>query len=190
MNSIAKLIALSSLLVLSGCGSMLAGMGSEPIKEDPTSRSLGQSIEDESIETKAIVNINASDEGFKKARVEVDCYNGYVLITGQVPTEELKQKASDIVKQIPKVRRIYNELELASPSSLLTRSSDALLATKVKTILLAREDIEGNRIDVSVENGIVYLLGLAYRIEGERAINAVSDIGGVQRVVSVFEWLD
>jgi len=169
---------------------MLATMGAEPIKEDPTSRSMGQSIEDESIETKAIVNINASDDAFKKARIEVDCYNGYVLITGQVPTEALKQKAADIVKQIPKVRRIYNELELASPTSLLTRSSDALLATKVKTILLAREDIQGNRIDVSVENGVVYLMGLAYRVEGERAINAASDIGGVQRVVSVFEWLD
>lgn len=169
---------------------MLASMGAEPIKEDPTTRSMGQSIEDESIETKAIVNISASDEAFKKARIEVDCYNGYVLITGQVPTEALKQKASEVVKQIPKVRRIYNELELASPTSLLTRSSDALLATKVKTILLAREDIEGSRIDVSVENGIVYLMGLAYRVEGERAINAASDIGGVQRVVSVFEWVD
>lgn len=190
MNNVLKAISLSSLLCLSGCGSMLASMGSEPIKEDPTTRTVGQSIEDSSIETKAIVNINAADEAFKQAKIDVDVYNGYVLITGQVPTEALKQKASDVVKQIPKVRRIYNELELASPSSLLTRSSDALLATKVKTVLLAREDIEGSRIDVVVENGIVYLMGLAYRVEGERAINAVSDIGGVQRVVSVFEWLD
>jgi osmotically-inducible protein OsmY len=33
-------------------------------------------------------------------------------------------------------------------------------------------------------------MGLAYKVEGERAINAVSDVAGVQRVVSVFEWLD
>lgn len=190
MKSLALSIALSTLTLLSGCGGMLASMGSEPIAEDPTRRSLGQSIEDESIETKAIVNINASNEAFKSARVDVDSYNGYVLITGQVPTQELKDQAAEVVKAIPKVRRIYNELELASPTSTLTRTSDGWLATKVKTVLLAREDIEGNRIDVVVENGVVFLMGLAYKVEGERAINAVSDVSGVQRVVSVFEWLD
>lgn len=190
MKPFALFIALAGLPLLSGCGGMLAGMGAEPIAEDPTRRSLGQSIEDESIETKAIVNISASDEGFKSARVDVDSYNGYVLITGQVPTQALKDKAAEVVKALPKVRRIYNELELASPTSTLTRTSDGWLATKVKAILVGREDIEGNRIDVVVENGVVFLMGLAYKVEGERAINAVSDVAGVQRVVSVFEWLD
>ena len=84
---------LLGLVLTSGCGSMLAKMGAEPIKEDPTKRSMGQSIEDTSIENKAIVNIHASDEGFKEARIDVDAYNGFVLITGQVSSGELKDTA-------------------------------------------------------------------------------------------------
>ena len=56
--------------------------------------------------------------------------------------------------------------------------------------MLAREDIQSNRVQVVVENGVVFLMGIAYRVEGERVIAAVSDVGGVQRVVSLFEWLD
>jgi osmotically-inducible protein OsmY len=181
---------LLGLVLTSGCGSMLAKMGAEPIKEDLTKRSMGQSIEDTSIENKAIVNIHASDEGFKEARIDVDAYNGFVLITGQVSSGELKDTASQVVSKIPKVRRIYNELELASPTSLLTRTSDRLLRAEIKARLLAREDIQSSRVHVVVENGVVFLMGIAYRVEGERVITAVSDVSGVQRVVSLFEWLD
>jgi osmotically-inducible protein OsmY len=45
-------------------------------------------------------------------------------------------------------------------------------------------------VHVVVENGVVFLMGIAYRVEGERVITAVSDVSGVQRVVSLFEWLD
>jgi osmotically-inducible protein OsmY len=95
-----------------------------------------------------------------------------------------------VVSKIPKVRRIYNELELASPTSLLTRTSDRLLSAEIKARLLAREDIQSSRVHVVVENGVVFLMGIAYRVEGERVITAVSDVSGVQRVVSLFEWLD
>ena len=36
---------------------MLASMESNPIEDDPGERTMGQQIEDESIETKAMVNI-------------------------------------------------------------------------------------------------------------------------------------
>jgi osmotically-inducible protein OsmY len=65
-----------------------------------------------------------------------------------------------------------------------------LLSAEIKARLLAREDIQSNRVQVVVENGVVFLMGIAYRVEGERVIAAVSDVGGVQRVVSLFEWLD
>jgi osmotically-inducible protein OsmY len=94
-----------------------------------------QQIEDENIETKALVNIHAADPGFNDAHVDVVSFNGYVLIVGQVPEEALKHKATQVVRDIRHVRRIYNELEIASPSSALTRTGDTWVSAKVKSLL-------------------------------------------------------
>ncbi len=169
---------------------MLASFESEPIEEDQGERTWGRMIEDDSIETKARVNIHASDEAFDQGHINVISFNGYVLICGQIPSESLKAKATDVVRQIRGVRRIYNELEVAAPSSGMTRTSDTWITTKVKSFLLGNPDIEGNRVKVVTEDGVVYLMGLVTRDEAERIATAASDIGGVQKVVKLFELLD
>ncbi len=182
--------ALLLSLILTGCGSFLAAVDAGPIEDDPGERTTGARVEDESIETKAIVNIDAADERLESAHISVTSYNGYVLITGQVAEQELKDMASDVVRQIRGVRRIYNELEVAGNTSGLVRSSDTWLTTKVKTSLLSAEDIEGNRVKVVTENGTVYLMGLVSRAESERIVDVARSTGGVQKVVQIFELID
>lgn len=177
-------------LLLTGCGHMLASMEANPIEEDLGERTWGRMLEDDSIETKARVNIHAANEAFDQAHLNIVSFNGYVLLAGQVPDEALKSKATDVVRDIRGVRRIYNELEVAAPSSGMTRSSDTWITTKVKSFLLANPDIEGSRVKVLTENGVVYLMGLVTRDEAERIAAAASDIGGVQKVVKLFELLD
>ena len=48
-------LLLFSAIVLSGCGSMMAAFESDSIEEDPGERGFSQQVEDESIETKAVV---------------------------------------------------------------------------------------------------------------------------------------
>mgnify|MGYP003894895069 FL=1 len=117
-------------------------------------------------------------------------YNGYVLLAGQVSSEALKKKATNVLRKIHGVRRIYNELEIASPSSAMTRSSDTWITAKVKTWLLGRSDTEGTRVKVVTENGVVYLMGLVTRKEAERIGEAAAGISGVQRVVRLFELVN
>ena len=177
-------------LALSGCGSFLAAVDAGPIEDDPGERTTGARVEDEAIETKGKVNISAADERFDDAHFSVTSYNGYVLIAGQVPNQELKDKASDVVRKIRGVRRIYNELEIAGNTSGLVRSSDTWLTTKVKSTLLSADDIEGNRVKVVTENGVVYLMGLVSRAEAERIVEVARSTGGVQKVVQIFELID
>ena len=185
------LLALFSigLLSLGGCGSMLATMEAEPIEEEEGERTMGRWLEDESIETKAMVNVRAANDAFDKAHLVIVSYNGYVLIAGQVSTQALKDQATGVVKEVRGVRRIYNELEVAAPSSGMTRTSDTWITSKVKSFMLASGDIQGNRVKVVTENGVVYLMGLATRTEAERIAEA-ADTSGVQRVVKLFELLD
>ena len=183
-------LILCTQLLLAGCGSLLASMEADPIEDKPTERTFAQQFEDESIETKAVVNIHAANATFDDANIVVVSYNGYVLLAGQVATEDLKALATNVVRKIHGVRRIYNELEIAAPSSALTRSSDTWITAKVKTWLLGSSDTEGTRVKVVTEDGVVYLMGLVSREEAERISRVAADISGVQRVVRLFELVN
>lgn len=177
-------------LLLSGCGNLLATMQADTIQDDPGERTIGQLVEDDNIETKATVNIHAADKAYHDAHIVVVSYNGYVLIAGQVQNETLKSTATSVVREIHGVRRIYNELEVASPSSAITRTSDTWITTKVKSWLLGSTEIEGTRVKVITENGVVFLMGLATRAEADRISDKAASISGVQRVVRLFELID
>ena len=177
-------------LLLSACGSLLASVQSNSIEDDPGERTMGQQIEDESIETKMMVNIRADDDRFDDAHLVIVSYNGYTLIAGQVANQALKEQATKVGRKVRGVRRIYNELEVASPSSGMTRTSDTWITTKVKSWLLGSSDTEGLRVKVVTENGVVYLMGLATREESERIAAAAANMSGVQRVVRLFEIVD
>ncbi len=187
MKLLATLFLALNLTMLSGCGTVLATLKTDTIEDSVTQRTLGQMIEDDNIETKAVVNIHAANEAFHEAHVVVVSYNGYVLVAGQVNTEELKNSATDIIRKVRGVRRIYNELELAAPSSGITRTSDAWITTKVKSWLLGAKNIQGLRVKVVTENGVVYLMGLATGAEAERIAAKAASISGVQKVVRLFE---
>jgi osmotically-inducible protein OsmY len=45
-------------------------------------------------------------------------------------------------------------------------------------------------VDVVVEDSVVYLMGTVSRRDSNRIAAIASRIGGVQRVVKVFEYLD
>ena len=190
MRIIVLALAVCASLTLAGCVRFLKTVKADPIQDEPAERTLAQQIEDESIETKAEVNIHAANEAFYDTNVAIVSYNGYVLLAGQVSTEQLKEQATAVVRKIRGVRRIYNELEIASPSSTMTRSSDTWITTKVKTWLLGTSDTEGTRVKVVTEDGVVYLMGLVTRAEAERISAVAADISGVQRVVRLFELVN
>ncbi len=185
-----SLLITALIAMLSGCGSFMAAMHSDTIDDNPGERTLGQQLDDENIETKAVVNIHAADEAFDEAHIIVVSYNGYVLIAGQVQSEVLKAKATEVVRKIRDVRRIYNELDISAPSSAMSRTSDTWITTKVKSWLLGSSEIEGGRVKVVTENGVVFLMGLASQAEEKRIVKMASEISGVQRVVSLIELLD
>lgn len=188
LGSIALLVALLGLL--NGCSTLVGATTSEPIELNPGKRTLGIKIDDSQIETIASVNLDKTHEQLKQAPIEVHSYNAVVLLVGQVPNNELRELAGRTVSKINNVRQVHNELEVQAPISLLERTNDTWLGTKVKTKLLASRDVEGGRVDVITENGIVYLMGLVSRTEAERITDIVRHTGGVRKVVRVFEYID
>jgi osmotically-inducible protein OsmY len=85
---------------------------------------------------------------------------------------------------------VHNELQVMQPTSLLARSNDSLLTTKIKAQMVADATVPGSRIKVITENGIVYLLGLVSRQEANRATSLVQSTSGVQKIVKLFQYTD
>lgn len=189
LSRILTIFSLLTLTMLQGCTTIVSvTSGGDGVEDERGERSIGAYIDDEVIETKALVNIDKAHPHLAQSHIIVVSYNGIVLLTGQVPTEELRQLAAKTVAGIVKVRRVHNELELSGNTSMLARSNDGWITTKVKTKLLASGQADGNRIKVVTENGVVYLMGILTREEADKATAIARKTGGVQKVVRIFEY--
>jgi osmotically-inducible protein OsmY len=186
-----SLLALTLCLGISGCSSVINASREAPIDDDRGTRTFGSKIDDSLIETKVAVNIaKANPDLDNNSHIVVTSFNGVVLLAGQTPRADLKQLAEQTASQVQKVKKVNNELQVIAPSSMLARSNDAWLTSKIKTEMLTDSAIPGSRIKVVTENGIVYLLGLLTQAEATRATNLVQGVSGVQKIVKLFEYID
>jgi osmotically-inducible protein OsmY len=151
-------------------------------------RSAGTQLEDQTIEAKASSRI--SDKYGDKVHVSVTSFNRWVLLTGEIPGEDIRQDVTALVLSVPNVRNVANELTIAGATSFGSRSNDAILTTKVKSRLVNVKGVSANHVKVVTENGVVYMMGLLTRKEAEAATDTTATTSGVQRVVKVFEYLD
>ena len=185
-------IVFSMLCLLNSCATVIsATTGDEGIQEDRGRRSVGALVDDGSIETTIKVNLTAADEQLKNSHINVVSFNGTVLLVGQVPSQDTKNLATRVARtSSSRVKEVYNELEVAGSTTFLSRSNDAWLSAKIKTLMLANSEVSGRRTKVVTENGVVYLMGLLTQEEADTAVELVSNTRGVTKVVRAFEYIN
>ena len=176
------------ILFIQGCAAVVAGGATSAVAVAYDPRTTGTIVEDQAIELKAATAFLDDPAINESSHINVTSYNLVVLVTGETPTSDIKQRVVQIVRDIPKVNHVYDELTIAAPSSLVSRSSDSLITSKVKTRLLTTENFEGTKVKVVTENGIVYLMGILNREEADIATNVTRQVGGVQKVVKLFQY--
>ena len=74
-------------------------------------------------------------------------------------------------------------------ASFGTRSNDTWLTSKVKTALINTKYVPSGTIALTTDHSVVYLMGKVTQAEGEYAANATADVGGVAKVVKLFETI-
>lgn len=150
-------------------------------------RTAGTIIDDKTIEIKAMHALTRDAELWKKSHISVISYNNDVLLVGQTPTQAMKQQVEDAIKDIAKVKQVYNELKLSDPVPLSTRSKDSWITTQVKAKMIGVREINPTRVKVVTEDGIVYLLGITNKKEQASATETARTVSGVNKVVQIFE---
>ena len=184
------LLLLTPLVLQQGCTTNAAPDATVGVSSAYDRRTTSMTIDDQGIEYKAARALYDNKNIYEQSHINVISYNGIVLITGETPTEELKQEISSTVKAIPNVRAVHNKLLIAAPSALTSRSSDAWITSKIKTKLATDKQIEPYYINVVTENGVVYLMGIVSHSEADNAVSVVTSSAGVQRVVKIFQYTD
>ena len=186
-----RVFAFLLLVALTSCSTILVNTTNrDGMREDPTERTAGAIVEDRSIETKIAVNMKAEEPASRQSSFDVVSHNGVVLLIGQVESDVLKSKATEIASQASaKIKRIHNEMEVSGRTGILSRSNDTWIATKVRTLMLANGEVPSDQVRVVVENGAVYLMGIISQSEGDNAANIARNVSGVTKVVKVFEYL-
>lgn len=178
------------LLFASGCTTLVDSVTTRPIEPDPHETSLGTDLNDWQIEIFVGVNIKKAHPRLDRSRIDVNAYNGVVLLTGEAPSAGLRTLAGDTARKFRGVRQVHNELRIQGKSSLLARAADSWLTTKVRSRFILEKNFDSSDIKIVTDNNVVYLVGIVSRKQGRRAANIASRTGGVKRVVKVFEYSD
>jgi len=136
--------------------------------------------------------ISSADPQLQKpdSNISVAQKNGIVLLLGDTGSEELKQLAQQAAATVEGVRMVHNEIRVNAGSAGIAVVSDSLITSRVKAQLLNTEGLPPNRVKVVTERGIVYLIGTLSHQQAGLAAEAARRIGGVQKVVRVFEYAD
>lgn len=175
-----------SSLLFTGCGALLIGgaaVGTAMVLNDR--RSPGAQLDDQTIESKAA---DLARQMFgDKARVSATSFNRTVLLTGEVPTEEARKAIEQQVARLDNVRATVNELGVMPVVALSVRTNDTVLTSKVKASFVDAQDLDSTAVKVVTTRGVVHLMGRVTEREAKRATDLARNVGGVQKVVRVFE---
>ena len=178
--------ALACVSCLNACSVTPITATTAAVSGDP--RTIGTVFEDERIEKDTHNFFSADGEIASACHINVSSFNQRVLLSGECPTEQLRTEAETYTGQVAKVRQIFNEIVIAAPSTLTTRSSDSFVTTKIKTKLFVVRDLPARNIKVVTESGTVYLMGMVDEASANIAAEVAADSRGVARVVKLFEY--
>ncbi len=176
-------LAASSLLA--GCAPLVVGGAVMTGVVATDRRTAGSQLEDEGIELKVASAINK--ELGERVHLNVTSYNRRVLLTGEVRSEAERERATLLARSQDNVKDVVNDLAIGAPSSLSQRTKDTVTSGQVKAAFLDAKDLQSNAVKVVTERGIVYLMGRVTPREAQRATDITRGIGGVVKVVRVFE---
>jgi osmotically-inducible protein OsmY len=150
-------------------------------------RTTGIYFEDQNIELKIHSAVAEKYGANDQVQVKATSFNRFVLLNGEVPSDEIRKDVGVIALGVENVRNVQNEILLAPPSSFNQISNDTLTTSKVKSRFVTENKFQANHVKVVTRNDTVYLMGIVNAQEADDATEIARTTGGVQKVVRVFE---
>ncbi len=186
--------AAASVLTTTGCAPLIFGgavvAGGTTVSSATDRRSTGAQVNDGILETRVRGEILRALGSDAKTHYSVTAYNGSVLLAGEIATAAMKAVAVDTARASLDVKRVLDEVAVMEPVSVGQRMSDSTLATKVRSNIIANQNVSINQLKITVERGIVYVMGLLTPEENRMVCEIAAKTSGVVKVVSHAELLN
>lgn len=182
------LVLLMGFSILQGCVvPFVAGAAASAVVINDR-RNVQTMSDDQQIHYTAYHEIMADTSLTTGSHIVVEVFDRNVLLVGEAPTEDVRDRVEALVHALPKVRRVYNQITIGPAASATELSQDSWITTKVKTQMVATKGLHSSQIKVITENGSVYLMGIVTHDQAQLAVDVTRHIAGVQRVVKLFEY--
>lgn len=182
---------LFSMTMLQGCiGAAVVGSAAVATKSATDPRTVGQQVDDGTLEARVSGQLNKDKDITGKARIIATAYKGNVLLTGQSPDMSWAERAKQIAASVDGTNAVYNEVRQGEPVDLGTVSNDTWLTTKIKSKILTSDSVKSSNVKVITENGEVFLLGVLTKQEADAVAKIASETDGVRRVTTAFTYLN
>ena len=156
-------------------------------------RNTGTVLNDQSLEIEIINNIYSDPDFSENDHIKVEVHEGVVLLAGETVSEANKVLATQLAEQSRLTKRVVNDLKVGGRAGFGGKLDNSWLSTKVNSILIKENPLPGNdaaRVKVVSSQNTVYLMGLVTREEGDEIAEIVRNIGGVEKVVKIFDYTD
>ena len=118
-------------------------------------------------------------------RLNLQIYEGRVLLSGLVTDQTRADRAVQIAWQVEGVREVINEIEVSNAGFLDNFGNDTLINARLDSELLFDSGISSINYSTRSVAGTVFLLGVAQsRAELDRVFRITRDIPNAKRVIS------
>lgn len=168
---------------LSGCAGVIIGGAATAGLAAYDERGIAGVAQDTATATKIRASmLDRADSIMKDVGIEV--YEGRALLTGRVPSEEMRADAVQLAWKVENVKDVINEI-VVSPNPLSDIANDSWISAQLKTKITFDQDVLAVNYAIETVGGVVYLIGIAQnQAELDRVTNHARNIKYVQRVVS------
>ncbi len=191
-----KKIILSAVLIanslfLTGCLPAIqsASTVSTAITVTNDRRSAGEVLDDRTIAFRLFA-WPSTDTALEDAHLNFMVYDKAVLITGEAPTNSVRNYASkQAALQDAKIKQVFNEVTVGPNSSLLSRAKDSAITVQVEALFHDQEVFHPTHVRVMTENQTIYLMGAVTKREADKAVKVASKAKGAKKVVKLFNYL-
>lgn len=140
--------------------------------------------------TDAAIRLQITDAWF---RHNIDMYRfldmtvkeGRVLLTGSVPTPDMRVDAVRLVWQVQGVRQVINEIRVDGGDGISGYVTDTWITSNIKSRLLLDKYIQSINYSIETVGGVVYLMGIAQdQKELDRVTSYARNTKYVKNVIS------
>lgn len=182
---LAVVIMICGTLLQNGCAPALipAGIAATGVVTSQD-RSVSNNFRDKTILTKIKALFTQRDINNILVKVNVNVFEGRVMLTGYVAMPMYSEKAENMVWEIVGVKEVINEI-LVGDDEKRSSISDSWIESKLDTLLFMEKSVYSVNYTTQVCDGIVYLLGVAQdEQELEKVLYIASNVHGVSKVVN------